>query len=95
MQIYIYKVSFFAGETTLHTVHIPNWFEKKVLRKSKFKCIYKGATSRGWVNKWSVAECQGAKPPSVSKRLQKHFTKMERVYWLAAKMKNVKTIVFP
>lgn len=85
MTVSIYRADFFHGKTILHSVHVPNWFERVVLRKKRTFVTYQGHKKTWKVNgnRWAIGNSKAAELEKIEKKLS-----------AKAKAANTKTLKF-
>lgn len=88
MTISIYHVTFKhsgTANTLLQTVHVPNWVERVILRKKRFKVNYIGHKKEWFIHHTNTP---------VKKRLAKQFERMEAYWQPIAKRKKQRILKF-
>lgn len=97
MTICITRIDFHnAMKTTLHTIHVPNWFERVVLRRQKRHIIYQGHKHSWFVVgvPLPLSARSERKLRNISPNQQQQFGKIEIALKKQAKQRNVKTLKF-
>lgn len=96
MTICITRIDFYHLRTILHTFHVPNWFERVVLRRKKIQVVYTGRKSNWQVMSLplGLSERKAAKLFRIPKKQLKTFGEMETALKKKAKSLNRKTLHF-